>query len=126
MTLSMKVEACRYRNMRLSAFASSEWPKRVVSASSDFSGADAQIRNADYHFIKLPVAGLAEEQSVPKAILIVESWPTWNLSTMLQNTAKPVPIYQALRNCVTPLGPHPPRPRRAEQVLSACRWMRAS
>ncbi len=39
----------------------------------------------------LPAAS-AEEQSVPKAILIVESWPIWNLSTMLQNTAKPVPI----------------------------------
>ena len=44
---------------------------------------------------------------MPKAILIVESWPIWNLSTMLQNTAKPVPIYRALRNCVTSLGSHP-------------------
>lgn len=44
---------------------------------------------------------------MPKAILIVESWPIWNLSTMLQNTAKPVPIYRALRNCVISLGPHP-------------------
>jgi len=38
------------------------------------------------------MAAQAEEESLPKLIMIVESWPIGNRCTILQNTAKPVPI----------------------------------
>ena len=41
----------------------SEWLLRVESAISDFSGADAQIRSADYLYVKSPLTGVAEVQS---------------------------------------------------------------
>ena len=47
----------------------------VASASSVFSGADAQIGGADCLFIRPPMAALAEEQSLPEVTLNVRSWP---------------------------------------------------
>jgi hypothetical protein len=59
----------------LRLYASVKHPLRVVSASSVFSGADAQIRSADDLVITWPASGLAEEQSLPAVILTVRSWP---------------------------------------------------
>ena len=44
----------------------------VESASSYFSGADAQIGSADYLFIKSPLTGVAEKQAFLDCVRIVD------------------------------------------------------
>jgi hypothetical protein len=49
---------------RMAALERSQRQLRVASASSVFSGADAQIGSADCLFIRPPVAALAEQRTV--------------------------------------------------------------
>jgi hypothetical protein len=59
-------------------------PLRVESAIPVFPGADAQIGSADYRFIKSPLTGMAEEQSLPEVTLTVRSWPIAEVATAVR------------------------------------------